>query len=53
MALAARIEHLKDLAARAQASAHNRTWGGAVSAELIDRAQRERVWIDKLTRLAG
>jgi DNA-binding PadR family transcriptional regulator len=50
-ALAARIKHLTDLAARAEASPPNRVWGGLVTTELIDRAQRERAWIDGLTRL--
>lgn len=49
-ALSARIQHLKDLAARAEASSHNREWGALVTAELIDRAQRERAWIDGLVR---
>jgi DNA-binding PadR family transcriptional regulator len=50
-ALSARIQHLKDLAARAAASEHNREWGGLVTAELIERAQRERAWIEGLIRL--
>jgi DNA-binding PadR family transcriptional regulator len=49
-ALSARIQHLKDLAARAEASEHNREWGGLVTAELIERAQRERAWIERLIR---
>jgi DNA-binding PadR family transcriptional regulator len=52
-ALSARIRHLEDLAARAEASPHNREWGGLVTAELIRRAQRERTWIEGLTRLVG
>jgi hypothetical protein len=52
-ALSARIQHLKNLAARAGASPHNREWGGLVTAELIGRAQRELAWIDGLTRLVG
>jgi DNA-binding PadR family transcriptional regulator len=52
-ALSARIQHLKNLAARAEASPHNREWGGLVTAELIGRAQRERTWIAGLTRLVG
>jgi hypothetical protein len=52
-ALSARIQHLKDLAARADASPRNRKWGGLVSAELIGRAQRERAWIEALMRLIG
>jgi DNA-binding PadR family transcriptional regulator len=50
-ALSARIQHLKDLAARAEARAEHRKWGGLVTAELIDRAQRERTWIEHLTGL--
>jgi DNA-binding PadR family transcriptional regulator len=50
-ALSARIEHLKDLAARAEASSQNRQWGSLVTAELIGRALRERTWIDGLMRL--
>ena len=52
-ALSARILHLKDLAARADASPRNRKWGGLVTAELIGRAQRERAWIEDLARLIG
>ncbi len=52
-ALSARIRHLKDLAARADASPRNRRWGGLVTAELIGRAQRERAWIEDLMRQAG
>jgi hypothetical protein len=52
-ALSARLQHLTDLAARAEASSHNRAWGGLVTAELIDRTQRERAWIDDLGRQAG
>jgi DNA-binding PadR family transcriptional regulator len=51
-ALSARIQHLKDLAARADASPQHREWGGRVTTELIGRAQRERAWIDGLARLA-
>ena len=52
-ALLARIQHLKDLAARADASPRNRRWGGLVTTELIGRAQRERAWIEDLARLIG
>ena len=52
-ALAARIEHLEGLEARAEASAHNREWGARVSAELLARARRERAWLDELSRAAG
>lgn len=52
-ALGQRIELLKDLAARAEASATNRTWGGLVTAELLERAERERRWLVKLEKMAG
>jgi DNA-binding PadR family transcriptional regulator len=52
-ALAGHIELLKSLAARAEASRHNRAWGGLVTAELLKRAERERRWIAELMRLAG
>jgi DNA-binding PadR family transcriptional regulator len=52
-ALSTRLQHLNDLAARAEASPHNRAWGGLVTTELIDRAQRERAWIADLSRRAG
>jgi DNA-binding PadR family transcriptional regulator len=47
-ALSARIQHLTDLAARAEASSANREWGGRVTVELIERARRERAWIAAL-----
>jgi DNA-binding PadR family transcriptional regulator len=49
-ALAARVDHLNDLAARADASPDDREWGMLVATELIARAQRERSWIDALAR---
>ncbi len=52
-ALATRIEHLLDLAERAEASELNRSWGARASAELVSRAERERAWIDELSRPAG
>jgi DNA-binding PadR family transcriptional regulator len=52
-ALAARERHLREQAERAAGSAHNQAWGALVTAELVERAGRERAWIAELTRRAG
>jgi DNA-binding PadR family transcriptional regulator len=52
-ALSDQLRHMEEQAARAEASASARTWGGRVAAELIDRVRRERAWIAELAGKAG
>jgi DNA-binding PadR family transcriptional regulator len=52
-AVAATVEHLQALAAHTETYRGQHRWGALVLAELIGRAQRERVWIEELGRLSG
>jgi DNA-binding PadR family transcriptional regulator len=52
-ALQGRLQHLKELAERSAESAAHRTWGQRITAELIDRVDHERAWIEKLGSMIG